>query len=158
MQNALNRLAKILDYGAKAAMIVMIMTVTLQIVMRYVFSRPLMWSEELARFGYAWFAHFGVGLAAKDQTHLRVSFFVEKAPPSLQRAFNASRYVAEIAFGTLLVYQAMGLRASMGNIKAYSLGVPLWWLTAALIPGFAAYVIYSSVHLYRLLTGKECCL
>lgn len=157
MQRALNGIAKVLEYAAKIAMIVMVVTVTLQIVMRYVFSRPLMWSEELSRFGYAWFAHFGVGLAAKDRSHLRVSFFLEHAPSGLQRVFEALRYIAEIAFGVLLVWQAFRLRSSMGNIKAYSLGVPLWWLIAALIPGFAAYILYSLVHLYQLFTRKECC-
>jgi TRAP-type C4-dicarboxylate transport system permease small subunit len=157
MQNVLDRVAKVLDHGAKVAMIVMIATVTLQIVMRYVFARPLMWSEELARFGYAWFAHFGAGLAAKDQTHLRVSFFVEKTPVKLHRVFDALRYMAEIAFSTIMVWQAIRLRASMGNIMAYSLGIHLWWLTAAIIPGFATYAIYSLAHLYQLCTRKELC-
>jgi TRAP-type C4-dicarboxylate transport system permease small subunit len=46
-----------------------------QIVMRYIFSSSLYWSEELARYLFLWQIWLGTSFAVKEHKHLRIEVF-----------------------------------------------------------------------------------
>ncbi|MDR1966213.1 MAG: TRAP transporter small permease [Synergistaceae bacterium] len=55
---------------------VMTAVVFLQVIMRYIFSNSLSWSEELARFVFLWISWVGASYAVKTASHFRVEMFV----------------------------------------------------------------------------------
>ncbi len=63
-----------------------VVVVFLQIMARYVFKVPLVWTEEVARFAFIWLAFVGVAVTERQNAHFRVTFLVEKAPPRLRFA------------------------------------------------------------------------
>lgn len=63
-----------------------VVVVFLQIMARYVFKVPLVWTEEVARFAFIWLAFVGVAVTERQKAHFRVTFVVEKAPPRLRFA------------------------------------------------------------------------
>ncbi|MCR4424923.1 MAG: TRAP transporter small permease [Firmicutes bacterium] len=138
-----------LELGVRAVMIIMVSVVTLQIVMRYVVGKPLMWSEELARLSYAWFSYLGVALATSEQSHLRVSFFADKAPARVRRALTLFSQVIILLFCAAVGWQTLQMPRIMGTIRMYSLGVPLWWLLVAIVPGFLASILYTLDQMKR---------
>ena len=77
-----------MDWICKLLMAVMVVTITWQILMRYVFDSPIMWGEELSRISYAWFCFFGVALATRDEAHLKVEFFFPEVPQGRPNAYQ----------------------------------------------------------------------
>ena len=65
-------------------MLVMTVTVSLQIVFRYVFNIPLGWSEEMARFSFVWVSFFGASALMRVREHVNVTVFVDNFPPRLR--------------------------------------------------------------------------
>jgi TRAP-type C4-dicarboxylate transport system permease small subunit len=65
-------------------MLVMTVTVSLQIVFRYVFNIPLGWSEEMARFSFVWVSFFGASALMRVREHINVTVFVDNFPPRLK--------------------------------------------------------------------------
>jgi TRAP-type transport system small permease protein len=65
-------------------MLVMTVTVSLQIVFRYVFNASLDWSEEIARFSFVWVSFFGASALMRVREHINVTVFVDNFPPRLQ--------------------------------------------------------------------------
>ncbi len=81
-------------------MLAMTVTVSLQIVFRYVFNVPLGWSEEMARFAFVWVSFFGASALMRVREHINVTVFVERFPPRLRAACV---FVANIC-GLICVY------------------------------------------------------
>lgn len=52
--------------------LLMIVSIALQVFMRYVMNNSLSWSEELARYCFIWLIYTGISLAVKKQKHMRV--------------------------------------------------------------------------------------
>ena len=65
-------------------MLVMTVTVSLQIVFRYVFNASLDWSEEVARFSFVWVSFFGASALMRVREHINVTVFVDNFPPRLR--------------------------------------------------------------------------
>lgn len=59
--------------------------VTVQVIMRFVFSSGMNWGEELARYMFVWLMYFGFSYATRNNRHIRVGFFVERMKPSAQK-------------------------------------------------------------------------
>jgi len=71
------------------ALVFSIMTLLIfaQVVCRYVLHNPLSWSEELARYLFIWLTFCGASVAFYENTHINVSYFVERIRlPKLQAA------------------------------------------------------------------------
>jgi TRAP-type C4-dicarboxylate transport system permease small subunit len=65
-------------------MLVMTVTVSLQIVFRYVLNAPLDWSEEVARFSFVWVSFFGASALMRVREHINVTVFTDNFPPRLR--------------------------------------------------------------------------
>jgi len=78
MKRFLSAVDKTIEVISATITIGMIVLVTLQIIMRYVFKSPLIWSEELARFDLVLLTFFGSSLAMSQNEHIYVSIVVDK--------------------------------------------------------------------------------
>jgi TRAP-type C4-dicarboxylate transport system permease small subunit len=63
---------------------VMTVLVTVQIVSRYVFNLPLGWSEEVARFAFAWVSFLGASALMQVREHINVTVFLDVFSPRLR--------------------------------------------------------------------------
>lgn len=50
----------------------MCLFVVIQIISRYLFRSPLIYTEEMARFSYVWVTFFGMAIATKRENHIRI--------------------------------------------------------------------------------------
>ena len=66
------------EYLCVCGMAVMTGVVFLQVIMRYVFSNSLSWSEEFARFTFIWISWVGASYAVREGSHFRVKMFADK--------------------------------------------------------------------------------
>ena len=62
------------EYFVVWTMAIMTILVFIQVVMRYVFSNSLSWSEELARFIFLWVSWIGASYAVKEGDIIEVMF------------------------------------------------------------------------------------
>ncbi len=155
MKLFLERIHIVMDWAAKIIMINMLIVVTLQILMRYVFNTPLQWSEELARFSYGWFCLFGVSLVTYDRTHLRMTFLVDRFPRKIQYILEVFALAIMLVFSIMITWGALKLPEVQGNIRAYSLGVPFYILHMSIIPGFGISSLHIAYHLYLELKQEK---
>jgi TRAP-type C4-dicarboxylate transport system permease small subunit len=84
-----------------------VVVVFLQILARYVFKAPLVWTEEVARFAFIWLAFVGVAVTERQNAHFRITFLVEKAPPRLRYAIWALVELCILATLLLLFFEAV---------------------------------------------------
>ncbi|MEN6441433.1 MAG: TRAP transporter small permease [Syntrophobacter sp.] len=125
---AVNRLDEVVAKGEKCALIalvaVMSIIVFLQVFYRYLLAQPLQWSEELARYVFAWISLLGAAFSVRTHGHFGVDFFFRKLPSGGRRIlkilihFSMGTVIVVLLFqGTLLVLKTAAQRSPAMEIS-----------------------------------------
>jgi len=95
---------------AAGLMLTIVAAVTLlQIVLRYFFNAPLVWSEELAKLLIVWTTFIGAAAVCWDGRHLNVDVFYLKLSPKLRNAVRLINAGISIAFLAILGWTSVKL-------------------------------------------------
>ena len=145
----------VLELAAGLACVVlfsaMIVVVSYEVVMRYVFNSPTFWSGELARWSMVWLALLGMALAVRRLDHIRVDVLVDTVPRPVQIAMACLRYLFGFAFsGVMLFY---GIRLTMLNARQTSPGLELPVSILYLAPTVSAVLVLY--FLFELVSQRE---
>ncbi|EHL66887.1 TRAP transporter small permease, partial [Cloacibacillus evryensis] len=92
------------EYFCVWTMAIMTILVFIQVVMRYVFSNSLSWSEELARFIFLWLSWIGASYAVKERSHFRVEMFANMIKGSCRRFFEYFVLIVWFVFSFILTW------------------------------------------------------
>ena len=157
MPRFLNRLAwAFAIVGGLCGSAVALMTVT-SIVMRSLLSRPIQGDVELTQLGIALCISLCLPWCQLHGSNIIVDFFTQRAKVRTVRRLDA--------FGALLMALMVGLLAWRTGAGAFAvggagetsmiLGLPMWWIYAALAPGLALAGVIALVQAGVRLRGSE---
>ena len=110
---------KVLSVSTVILLLSVLFLMTLQIVMRYVFSRPLTWSEELAKYSMVWMTFLGSALAVAKKAHVCVDLVVGAFPQKAQKVIGYLTKCLSLVFLAAVTYY--GIEYVKMNLKNYSL-------------------------------------
>ena len=85
-------LAYVTEIPAAILVAVEILVLLAGVISRYVFNRPLTWSDELASILFLWLAMLGAVIALRRAEHMRLGFLVSLAPPRPARRDRDARH------------------------------------------------------------------
>jgi len=91
-------LDRVLESVLVAAVAILVLDVSWQVVSRLVLSRPCGWTEELAVFMLIWVSLLGGAVALERGAHLGIDYFVAKLSPCLRPFTEISAFVLIAAF------------------------------------------------------------
>lgn len=156
-----DRLHLIIRRVAVFAVCVMFLTVVVQIIARYVFSSPPVWTEDVARYAMVWTGLLGATLSFKKRSDavLMDSVF-PKRPHYLGFLAEAIQSAAVLIFVLPVVYFcfiglrggfAKGYLARQSGLTADTLGIPMVWISVA-VP---LSMIIILIHLFARWAGDD---
>jgi len=102
-----------IEVVALTAFAVMLVLVTLQVLFRYVLQVSVPWTEEAARWFYAWQIFLGSALAMRDRLHLQITVLLDrfsgrpKACLELLIALTGLGFLVGIIWGSLVMMRAV---------------------------------------------------
>ena len=138
---ALARMAeRVIDALAVLSFTGMFLCVLVQVILRYGFDRPLVWSDELARYLFVWCAFLGWVIAARRRSHLAITVVADRFGPRGQAMFALIGALASLAFCAILGWY--GVQITRRNVDID---------TVALFFTFAA--VYAIVPLAAVAVG-----
>ncbi|MGI6034972.1 MAG: TRAP transporter small permease [Limnochordia bacterium] len=105
------RFDELIENAATAVFVFMFIVTALQVILRFVFQRPLMWTEEAARFLYVWLTFLGAAVIMRDNEHITIDFLVKKLPSKLQLALSLCIQ------GAIIVYAVVVFMGSLIMIR-----------------------------------------
>ena len=134
-----DRVHEITRRVAVLAVCLMFFTVMLQIVARYIFSAPPVWTEDVARYAMVWTGLLGATLSfkARSDAVLMQSVF-PKQPKFLGFLAEAIQSAAVLIFVLPVIYFcfiglrggfAKGYLARQSGLTADTLGIPMVWIS-----------------------------
>lgn len=138
---ASNRVHGLARNVAVFAVCLMFLTVVIQIIARYVFSSPPVWTEDVARYAMVWTGLLGATLSFKTHADavLMQSVF-PKRPHILGLVADAIQSAAVLTFVLPVVYFcfiglrggfAKGYLARQSGLTADTLGIPMVWISVS---------------------------
>ena len=119
------------------------------VISRYVFDRPLVWSDELASILFLWLAMLGAVIAFRRDEHMRMTACVgmlNGAPRAVVESFAIG---AALAFLLLIVWPAYQYARDELPITTSALQISDAWRAAALPAGIALMLVFAVLRLAR---------
>ena len=118
-----------------------------QVIMRYVFSLPTSWSDELAIYAMLW----SVAWAVRERAHIRVMNFVELFPKKVAVGLTMFSDLIWFVFGIFLTYQSVLLDLSYwkDEYRSPALNIDQKWPYMCLILGFGLMTLRLAQVYYR---------
>lgn len=138
-----------------AAFVIMIAITFLQVVFRYVFSAPLPWSEEAARYCFVWIVFLGAALGLERGVHLGVDLLVNRMPKTARRytAFICDLLIA--CFALVIIYASLPVLQLNALQHSPALGVPMSWIYLAIPVSMALILLITLIRMIKTLRVAE---
>ncbi len=142
-------LALITEVPAAILVLVEVGVLFTGVVARYVFDRPLIWTDELAGILFLWLAMLGAVIALRRDEHMRLTFVLRRAG-SMTRAFCEALSAMVVALFVLaLLEPAWSYVAGQWDIITPALALHDAYRVAALGLGILLMLPIAAVHLAR---------
>jgi len=149
---------RVVDALAVLSFTGMFLCVLVQVILRYGFDRPLVWSDELARYLFVWCAFLGWIVAARRRSHLAITVVGDRLGPRGHAAFALVGALATLAFCVVLGFYGVQITRRNFDIDT----VALFFSFAAVYAIVPVAAVAVGLHaladarsaLVRLSTGK----
>lgn len=151
--NVLHQLAR---WAAICAVAGMFVTVMIQVVARYGFSSPPIWTEDVARYMMVWTGLLGTTLSFKSRSDAVLMQSVFPARPNpLGLLADAIRSAAVLAFVLPVIYFSfVGLRGGVAKgylgrqsgLTADTLGIAMIWIAVVVPIAMIIILVHLSAH------------
>ncbi len=137
LQNTNTFLGKV-ETGALCLIVAMMLGLAiLKIVMRYVFSASLLWSDTMLQHLTLWLCFFGAALATCERRHISIDVLSRILPEKITRWTNlVVDCIALIVVGILAYYGFLFLQDEQSSEAVLIGSVPLWWAKTIIPYGF----------------------
>jgi TRAP-type transport system small permease protein len=133
------------DTLAIASFTGMFLCVLAQVVLRYVFDRPLVWSDELARYLFVWCAFLGWIVAARRRSHLAIAVLADRCGPRGRALFALAASGAALIFAALLFAYGVQITARNFDIDTVALFFSFGFVYVIVPIAAAAVGVYAIV-------------
>ncbi|HEY2244278.1 MAG TPA: TRAP transporter large permease subunit [Xanthobacteraceae bacterium] len=151
-------LGSVVEIGAGGLVIAEIAILFGGVISRYVFERPLVWSDELASTLFLWLAMLGAVIAFRRDEHMRMTACVDMLGGSLRAILDSLATAAALAFLVLMVWPAYQFAIDEVPITTSALQISDVWRAAALPAGIALMIVFAMLRLTRAPSALAMCL
>jgi tripartite ATP-independent transporter DctM subunit len=124
------------------------------VISRYMFDRPLVWSDELASTLFLWLAMLGAVIAFHRDEHMRMTACVGMLPGPARALLDSFATGASLAFLLLLVWPAFQYASDELPITTSALQITDAWRAAALPAGIGLMIVFALLRLTRAASAK----
>jgi tripartite ATP-independent transporter DctM subunit len=146
VESSLGSFIEILVAGLVAAEIAILFS---GVVSRYVFDRPLVWSDELASTLFLWLAMFGAVIAFRRDEHMRMTACVGMLPQPWRATLDTFATGAALAFLLLIAWPTYQYAVYQLPITTSALEITDTWRAAAMPAGIASMIVFAVLRLSR---------
>ncbi|MDM0108375.1 TRAP transporter large permease subunit [Variovorax sp. J22R24] len=142
-------LGSIVEAAAGALVLADIAVLLAGVVARFVFHKPLVWSDELASILFIWLAMFGAVIALRRGEHMRMTALVSRQTPARQLLFEGISVCASLAFLAMVAWPSWEYASEERFITTPALEISNAWRAGALPVGIALMMLFSVLRLLK---------
>lgn len=122
--------------------------IVFQIVTRFL-SIPFPWPDEIARFLNIWMAFILMGRAAKMDNHVRIDYFINKAPKIIRYIINNLTNLLNSFVAVFIIVSAIEYMSKIWSVKSSAASIPVPLYFFAVIIGMTIMAVVYSINFYQ---------
>jgi len=131
--------------------------IVFEVIARYVFLSPTVWSEEMSRFLQIWATYLAAAFILQQRQLIAIDIVVQKMPAKLQMLCECLSLTVIAAF--CLVAMVFGADTALESIRvgratSTMIAIPLWMTEIAIPIGFGLLLLQCVAEFYRTVTGN----
>lgn len=113
------------------------------VVVRYLTTSSLAFSEELLVNLFVWLSLFGAAIGVRRKAHATVDLIVQSLPPALRLVARIFAYACSALAAAIVVWQGAAMARFQHDMGAetYSMALPSWWFALGVPLGAAAILV-----------------
>ncbi|HWL11871.1 MAG TPA: TRAP transporter small permease [Ureibacillus sp.] len=125
----INVINKVCIYVAAAFLGLLVFTVTYEIVSRYIFDSPSIWTSEISSYLLQFLAFFSMGYLLIEKKHVRVTFLIDRLKGTNRKLLEIFTVFLTIPYSVILVIYGFKFTENvfrLGTTAPTLLATPLW--------------------------------
>ena len=123
------------------------------VVMRYAFSAPPMWGEELPKLLFVWMIFVGAGFAHFAGINLRMTLVIDRVPVRPRRVVELSMHAMIVVMLALILWYSVPIIALTSRSTSLATGLSEGWTFWALPVGAVLLLVNEAWRIARLIRG-----
>jgi TRAP-type C4-dicarboxylate transport system permease small subunit len=124
------------------------------IIMRYVFSHPPAWAEELSRFIFIWMLIFGAIVVTREGSHIELTILIDLLPRRLKFIMSTFTRFLMIGFCVVMIQQGMKIYPIVAEASSPTFGISMGWLYLSIPVGGLLMGIYILENIVKSFLKK----
>lgn len=139
-----------------SGMFVLVLVASLQVFARYLFDRPLAWSEEAVRYVMTWTAFIAAAWSVRDREHIAVEIILPFLPPRVRWMVETLRWLLVALFCLVVLPSAVRVTMEVHAQLGVAIEIPLSFIFASLpisLALMAWYALRLAVRSWRVRSG-----
>lgn len=150
----IERTISMIDLLASGLMVLLTLVVFGEVLSRYVFNFPLVFSNELTQLLFPWVIFIAIISVTKNEGHLSINFFRELLPKSAQKwAFVFSKIVM-LYFAFYMMISSYNIAQAVSNQVLPMLRISRAWLYYSVVVSFSAITIILIGQIVLVIMNK----
>jgi TRAP-type C4-dicarboxylate transport system permease small subunit len=106
----------------------LIIAASLQVVSRFVFNKPIFWTDEVCVFSMVWMGMIGSAYAVRSGSHIRVDLLPKVLSPKAAKTLYRALLFFVMFFAVIMIYSGGDFVARNMKQMSASLGVPMGYV------------------------------
>jgi len=151
----MNSVVKVIEKIISVLFLSMCAIGVVQVILRYVFDKPLYWAEEYTLSIFTWVSFVGAALALRKTQHARITLLIDKFPKAIKKKVEIGGHVLVIIMSVMLFYQSIKYNGLAYTIKLSALRVPQSMVSFAITFASVMMFIFSIEAIVNLIRNKE---
>jgi tripartite ATP-independent transporter DctM subunit len=140
-------LGNLTEIPAAILVVAEILVLLAGVIARYLFNRPLTWSDELASILFLWLAMLGAVIALRRSEHMRLGFLVSPAPPRGRAFIETLATTAVVVFLLTIILPARDYVEFQRMITTPALEIQDAYRVAAIVVGAGLMLLIAGARL-----------
>ena len=125
------------------------------VIMRYIFNRPIIISVELARYCFVAIIYIGAIITTRRDKHIALDFFVNYMPHRIRIMMEQVGRLAMAGFFSVFLYYAIRTVSANVNVVSSAMQISMAIVYMPLVIGAIGIIAESLINVYLYGTGKK---
>ncbi|MCA0972203.1 TRAP transporter small permease [Halobacillus litoralis] len=144
-----------LDFISSLLMIALTVIVFAEVLSRYFFNFPLVFSNEMTLLLFPWVIFLAAISVTHHEEHLSINFFRNRMPKVVQRWMFAFSKLVMLFFSGYMSYSAFKMGQNTASQVMPVLRISKTWLTTSVTVSFAIISLILLFHFILIILGKR---
>lgn len=119
---------KALNLALQVFLGAIIIIIFYSVIMRYVFSYPPAWAEELSRFIFIWTVMLGAVVVTREQSHIELTIIVDRLPTRLKFVISMLTRLLMICFCAVMIQQGLKIYPIVAEAASPTFAISMGWM------------------------------